>query len=276
MLCFQKRLSRRRSLRLVGDIARYMTCTIALFNQAGGVGKTTLTQNLGYHLHQRGHRVLLVDLDPQASLTTFMGIDPDSLEKTPFDALINEEPLFILKDIQGMDIAPTNITLSAAEIQLVNLDFREVRLAEALDPLRDNYDFILIDCPPSLGLLSYTSLVAATEVLIPIETHFKAFQGTNLLLQTIARVRKRGNRSLEIAGFVPCRYAATNSQDKRTLKAIREQFGAVAPVYSPIPRLTAFVDASEEQVPLAVYDPKNPALSVLDQLAAQMEKLNEK
>ncbi len=253
-----------------------MTCTIALFNQAGGVGKTTLTHNLGYHLKARGHRVLLVDLDPQASLTTFMGIEPDSLEKTPFDALINEEPLFILKDIQGMELAPTNITLSAAEIQLVNLDFREVRLAEALDPLRDNYDFILLDCPPSLGLLSYTSLVAATHVLIPIETHFKAFQGTNLLLQTIARVRKRGNRSLSIAGFVPCRYAATNSQDKRTLKAIREQFGAVAPVYDPIPRLTAFVDASEEQVPLALYDPKNPALSVLDQLAAQMEKLNEK
>lgn len=251
-----------------------MTRTIALFNQAGGVGKTTLTHNLGYNLYQRGHRVLLLDLDPQASLTTFMGIDPDSLEKTPFDALINEEPLFILPNIQGMDIAPTNITLSAAEIQLVNLDFREIRLAEAINPIRNNYDFILIDCPPSLGLLSYTSLVAATHVLIPIETHFKAFSGTNLLLSTIAKVRKRGNRHLQIAGFVPSRYAATNSQDRRTLKAIQEQFGTLAPVFAPIPRLTAFVDASEEQVPLAVYDPNNLALKVLDSLAAQMEKLN--
>ncbi len=251
-----------------------MSKAIAIFNQAGGVGKTTLTQNLGYHLARRGHSVLLVDLDPQASLTTFMGIDTDSLEKTPFDALINEEPLFILGNIQKMDLAPTNITLSVAEIQLVNLDFREVRLKEALDPLRDDYDFILIDCPPSLGLLSYTSLVAATHVLVPIETHFKAFQGTNLLLQTIANVRKRGNRQLHLAGFVPSRYAVSNSQDKRTLKAIQEQFGTVGTVYEPIPRSTAFADAAEQQIPLAVYDPKHAALKVLEELATQVEKLS--
>ena len=250
-----------------------MSKAITIFNQAGGVGKTTLTQNLGYHLARRSHSVLLIDLDPQASLTTFMGIEPESLEKTPFNALINEEPLFILKNIQGMDIAPTNITLSVAEIQLVNLDFREVRLKEALDPIQGEYDFILIDCPPSLGLLSYTSLVAATHVLVPIETHFKAFQGTNLLLQTIAKVRKRGNRKLQLAGFVPSRYAVSNSQDKRTLKAIFEQFGTVAPVYEPIPRTTAFADASEQQLPLAVYDPKHSALKILDKLAAQIEKL---
>ena len=252
-----------------------MTKVIALFNQAGGVGKTTIAQNLGYHLHLRTQRVLLIDLDPQASLTTFMGIETETLEKTPFDALINEEPLFLISNIHGMDIAPTNITLSAAEIQLVNLDFREVRLLEAINPLADNYDFILIDCPPSLGLLSYSSLVAATHVLIPIETHFKAFQGTNLLLQTIAKVRKRGNRHLKIAGFVPSRYATNNSQDQRTLQAIKEQYGQLATVYTPIPRLTAFVDASEEQMPLAVYAPKSPALKVLDQLAQAMEKLTD-
>jgi chromosome partitioning protein len=111
-----------------------MSRAIALFNQAGGVGKTTITQNLGYQLSARGHKVLLIDLDPQASLTTFMGIDPDSLDKTLFDTLVNEEPLFILPSLHGMALAPTNITLSAAEIQLVNLDFREVRLSEALDP----------------------------------------------------------------------------------------------------------------------------------------------
>ena len=252
-----------------------MTKVIALFNQAGGVGKTTIAQNLGYHLHLRKQRVLLIDLDPQASLTTFMGIETESLEKTPFDALINEEPLFVIPNLHGLDLAPTNITLSAAEIQLVNLEFREVRLQEAINPLVDNYDFILIDCPPSLGLLSYSSLVAATHVLIPIETHFKAFQGTNLLLQTIAKVRKRGNRHLQIAGFVPSRYATNNSQDQRTLQAIKEQYGQLAPVYPPIPRLTAFVDASEEQVPLAVYAPKSPAVKVLDQLAEAMEKLTD-
>jgi chromosome partitioning protein len=252
------------------------TKVISLFNQAGGVGKTTVTLNLGYQLSKRGNKVLLIDIDPQGSLTLFMGIDPASLEKTVFDAIVNEEPLSILNKIHGMDLAPTNINLSAAEIQLVNMDFREVRLLDALAPIKDDYDFILIDCPPSLGLLSYISLVAATHVLVPIETHYKAFEGTNLLLQTVARVRKKGNRSLQIAGFVPSRYAATNSQDKRTLKAIQEQFAPVAPVYSPIPRITAFVDASEKQVPLAVYEPRNAVVKILDQLAAKMEKLNAK
>lgn len=250
------------------------TKVISLFNQAGGVGKTTITLNLGYHLAQRGNKILLVDLDPQASLTLFMGIDPHSLEKTVFDAIVNEEPLFIQKEVHRMDLAPTNINLSVAEIQLVNMDFRELRLKDALEPIRENYDFILIDCPPSLGLLSYISLVAATHVLVPIETHYKAFEGTNLLLQTVARVRKKGNRSLQIAGFVPSRYAATNSQDKRTLNAIEEQFSPVGTVYEPIPRLTAFVDASEQQVPLAVYDARNGAVKILDRLAAKMEKLN--
>lgn len=251
-----------------------MTKIISLFNQAGGVGKTTITLNLGYQLSKRKNKVLLIDLDPQASLTLFMGIDPSSLEKTVFDAIVNEEPLSIQYKVHGMDIAPTNINLSAAEIQLVNMDFREVRLQDAIAPIKDNYDFILIDCPPSLGLLSYISLVAATHVLVPIETHYKAFEGTNLLLQTVARIRKKGNRSLKIAGFVLSRYAATNSQDKRTLKAINEQFAPIAPVYDPIPRITAFVDASEKQVPLAVYEPKSPVIKLLDRLAAKVEKLN--
>jgi len=252
-----------------------MTTIISLFNQAGGVGKTTLTMNLGYHLSEKGNKVLLIDIDPQASLTTFMGVEPSELEQTPFDALVNEDPLFILPDIHGMDLAPTNITLSAAEIQLVNLDFREVRLKEAIAPLQGKYDFILIDCPPSLGLLIYTSLVASTHVLIPVETHYKAFQGTNLLLETIAKVRKRGNRTLQIAGFVPSRYAATNSQDQRTLTAINEQFGQIGQVYEPIPRLTGFVDASEEQVPLAVYDKRNKAVKILKKIATQIEKLKQ-
>lgn len=250
-----------------------MSRVIALFNQAGGVGKTTLTMNLGYQVLLRGHKVLLIDLDPQASLTSFMGLDPEKLDKTPFDALINEEPLFIQQKQHGMDIAPTNINLSVAEIQLVNMDFREVRLKEAIEPIRNNYDFILIDCPPSLGLLSYSSLVAASHLLIPIETHYKAFQGTNLLVQTIAQVKKRGNRNLKIAGFIPSRYAASNSQDQRTLKAISEQFSDIAPVYDPIPRATAFVDASEQQVPLAVYEPKHPVLKVLNKIAEKMEQL---
>lgn len=252
------------------------TNVIALFNQAGGVGKTTITYNLGYHLSLLKYRVLLIDLDPQSSLTTFMGIKPETLDKTPFDALINEEPLFILNDIHGVDLAPTNINLSVAEIQLVNLDFREIRLKEAIAPLLEEYDFIIIDCPPSLGLLSYSALIASTHVLIPIETHFKAFQGTNLLLSTIAKVNKRGNRNLQIAGFIPSRYSKTNSQDKRTLQAIKEEFGKIATVYTAIPRLTAFADASEDAVPLALYEPKSPAVKIMNKLAKEIANIQVK
>lgn len=152
-----------------------MTRIIAVFNQAGGVAKTSVTQNLGYHLAQRKHRVLLIDIDPQASLTTFMGLEPDDLEQSLYDALTGEEPLYIIKGLMRMDLAPTNLKLSAAEMELVNADLREMRLKTAIEPVQDNYDFILIDCPPSLGLLSYISLVAASHVLVPIETEFKAF-----------------------------------------------------------------------------------------------------
>jgi chromosome partitioning protein len=246
---------------------------IAVFNQAGGVGKTTITMNLGYQLATRGHRVLLVDMDPQSSLTTFMGVEPDDLEETIYDAIVNETPIPLLEDLHQMRLAPANIGLSAAEIQLVNLDFREIRLREALAPVLSSCDFVLIDCPPSLGLLSYISLIAATHVLVPVETHFKAFKGTDLLLETVGRVRKRGNKNLKIVGFVPSRYASVNSQDKRTLEAIQQQFAIAAPVFEPIPRVTAFVDATEQQMPLAVYSPKHPVLEIFDHLAQQMEQL---
>ena len=128
---------------------------IALFNQAGGVAKTTLTHNLGYHLAQRQHRVLLIDMDPQASLTTFMGKVPAQLDKTVADAIIEEQPLPIHEEIHGMDLSPSNRILSTAEMQLVSAEMRDLRLSEAIEPVLDAYDFILLDRPPSLGLLSY-------------------------------------------------------------------------------------------------------------------------
>jgi chromosome partitioning protein len=125
-----------------------------------------------------------------------------------------------------------------------------------------------------LGLLSYISLVAATHVLVPIETHVKAFEGTNELLQTVTRVKNRANRQLQIAGFVPTRYDRRNSADLRTLGAIQSQLSSWGQIFPPIPRATAFVDASEERQPLAVYDPNHPAVPLLDALAAAMEALS--
>jgi chromosome partitioning protein len=228
---------------------------------------------LGYHLAQRQHRVLLIDIDPQASLTKFLGLNPAELEKTVADAIIDEQPLPIHKNIDGMDLSPSNRILSTAEMQLVSAEMRDLRLKDALEPVLDTYDFILLDCPPSLGLLSYISLVAATHVLVPVETHVKAFEGTNELLQTVTRVKNRANRKLHIAGFVPTRYDRRNSADIRTLGAMQSQLESFGKIFPPIPRATAFVDASEERKPLALYDSKHSVIPLLESLAEAMESL---
>ena len=217
--------------------------------------------------------MLLVDMDPQASLTVFMGLEPSDLEMTVYDALLGEEPLPILKNIHRMDMTPSNIDLSAAEMQLVSAIMRELRLKKALDPILDDYDFILIDSPPSLGILSVLTLVAATHVLVPIQTQYKSFKGTELLLDSMATVRANANKDLKLAGVIPNIFAARTVQDESTLEALRQQMGAITTVYSPIPRSTAFADASKEHLPLADYNPRHPAVAILDEIAKGLEKL---
>lgn len=256
-----------------------MVRIITLFNQSGGVGKSTLTLNLGYHLACRQQRVLAIDMDPQASLTTFIGLQPESLESTIYDALVEDAETDeladppVLENLHGMDFVPSNINLSAAELSLVNADMRDVRLRDAISGLSDRYDFILIDCPPSLGLLSYISLVAATHVLVPIQTQFKAFAGTNLLLKTIARVHRRPNRRLAVAGFIPTLFDPRRSQDDRTLEAIKQRFAAVAPIFPAIPWSTAFADSVEARLPLALYDKRHKAIQVLETIVDHLEEI---
>lgn len=251
-----------------------MSRVIALFNQSGGVGKSTLTMNLGYHLAQRKQRVLLVDMDPQASLTTFMGLEPSELEKTVYEAILLGEPLAIHKDIHNMDLAAANIDLSGAELELVVADMRDIRLKEAIKPVIKQYDFILVDCPPSLGILSYITLVASTHVLIPIHTQYKSLKGTELLLNTISRVRSRANRKLQVAGVVPTMHDARTVQGEMSLQSIQEQLSKIGAIYATIPRSVAFADASQQHIPLAVYNPKHPAVNLLAQIAKSLETLS--
>ena len=246
---------------------------MAIFNQSGGVAKSTLTMNLGYHLTQLQQRVLLVDLDPQASLTVFMGLEPADLDKTVYEAILLGEPLVIHPDIHHLDLAPANINLSGAELELVVADMREIRLKDALDPVLADYDFVLIDCPPSLGILSYISLVAATHVLIPIQTQYKALKGTELLLKTIARVRSRANRNLKMAGIVPTMHDGRTIQGDLSLQSIQEQLSSISPIYPPIPRSVAFADAVQEHLPLALYNAKHPAVKILSQIAQRLKEL---
>ena len=227
--------------------------------------------NLGYQLAQRGHRVLLVDMDPQASLTNFMGVEAYKLAKTVYHAIVHDEELPIHTDLHGLDLAPTNIQLSGAEMELVLAEFREVRLKDALEPVQDRYQFILIDCPPSLAILSYISLVASTHVLVPIQTHYKSLIGCDMLLDTVARVRQRANRKLKIAGFIPTMHEGQTVQGKISLSTVQNQLSNIATVFPPIPRAIAFADAAQLHEPLALSCPKHPVVNILNQITDALE-----
>ena len=235
--------------------------------------KTSLTMNLGYHLAQREHSTLVIDMDPQASLTVFMGLEPSELDATIASSILENDPLPIHSGLHGMDLLPSNIMLSAAEIQLTSVMAREWRLKRALEPVLDRYDFILIDAPPSLGILSILSLVASTHVLIPIQTQYKSYKGTELLLDSVRQVQTHVNSDLKIAGFVPTIYAMANAQDKAILGAIQEQLGTIATVYPPVPRATAFADASMEHQPLKAFSPGHSAVKILNSIVDGLEAL---
>jgi chromosome partitioning protein len=247
---------------------------IAVVNQAGGVAKTTMTMNLGYQLAQLGHRVLLVDLDPQASLTDFMGLESYSLTETIADSLLDDEqPLAIHKNIHSMDLVPCNLYLSGAELQIASSMARELKLKIVLKKHVLDYDFILIDCPPNMGILNVMALTAATHVLVPVQTHYKAYQGVNYLLDTIRKVKGQVNPDLAIVGFLPTLHAKTK-QNVDILAALHENLHEIAPIFPYIPRATAFADASMAHKPLAVYARSHPAIAILESIAQSLETLN--
>ncbi|PSN13344.1 chromosome partitioning protein ParA [filamentous cyanobacterium CCT1] len=254
---------------------------IALFNMSGGVGKSTLTMNLGYHLAvEHKKRVLLIDMDPQASLTTFTGIAPFDLEKTIYHSLLKREPLPIQKDICGCDLVPANIFLAQAELQLASELRREYKLSDLITKKASRYDFVLIDCPPSLGLLSVNCLVAADFLLIPIQTEYKSVEATINLLQTTHEIAGQVNPSLKVTGAIPTMYDERTSQSRRALQTIEEVFASLqdnpsfkgARVFPPIPRRTDFANATTEHLPLAQYAPRHPALEPLEVIAKALVK----
>lgn len=199
----------------------------AVVNQKGGCGKTTTTFNLGVALHRLGRRVLLVDLDPQAALTVSAGISIAHLTTSVYQALLDDkvDPLPILRETaSGVDVLPSTIDLAAAEIELVNMTLRELVLKDVLVKLRDRYDHILVDCPPSLGLLTVNALAAADRVIIPLQCEFLATRGLTLLLRTLNKIQNRLNRDLRIAGILPTMFDGRTTHANEVLSELRANF----------------------------------------------------
>ncbi|MGD1904771.1 MAG: ParA family protein [Leptolyngbyaceae cyanobacterium] len=249
-----------------------MTLTIAFVNQSGGVGKTSLVVNIGHQLAEKGYRVLLIDMDSQASLTKYLDVDPRSLEESVFDAIITGSDLPIQAGLHKMDLVPANRNLVTIDAKLATTEAREFRLQQVLTPHHEIYDFILIDCPPNLGLLSLMSLVAATHVLIPIKTNEKGLEGADDLRETIGVVLQRANPQLKIAGAVPMMYDSRRVHDRLTLEEINKMFGKYT-VHSAIPIATDFDNAWRARQPLAVFQPKHPAVESLRQIASNLEQM---
>ncbi len=217
---------------------------VAICNQKGGVGKTTTAISLGAALSEHGRRVLLVDLDPQASLTVACGIDPTHLSRTIYDVLCGKVTMKeVLQQAGGPDVAPSNIDLAAAEIELINAMYREEILRNSLRPVAGDYDYVFIDCPPSLGLLTINAMVAADNLLIPVACEYLALRGLGLLYQTYERI-KQYNTRLAILGILPCLYDSRSLHAREMLDALYDLGGTLnIQVLEPVRRSIRFAEA---------------------------------
>ncbi|WP_122821104.1 ParA family protein [Varibaculum vaginae] len=246
---------------------------IAMCNQKGGVGKTTTTINLAASLAEYGRKVLIVDFDPQGAATAGLGVNGNDLDATIYNVLLDRnvslEQVIHPTAIEGMDLVPANIDLSAAEIQMVNEVAREMALARALHSVADKYDVILIDCQPSLGLLTVNALTAAHGVMIPMETEFFALRGVALLVETIEKVRDRLNPKLKIDGILATMVDTRTLHSREVMERLQEAFGDR--VYQTVIRRTVkFPDASVATEPITTFAPSHPGAAAYRQLAREV------
>jgi chromosome partitioning protein len=246
---------------------------IAMANQKGGVGKTTTTINLGAALAEYGRRVLLVDFDPQGALSVGLGVNPHNLDLSIYNLLLHDDvtidDILIKSDVAGLHLLPANIDLSAAEIQLVTEVAREMALARLLRPVMKEYDFILIDCQPSLGLLAINALTVAHGVLIPLECEFFSLRGVALLLDTIDKVRERLNFDLELEGILATMYDSRTTHCRQVLQRVVEAFGDK--VYQTvITKTVKFPESTVAGTPITSLDPASSGARNYRQLAREV------
>ena len=246
--------------------------TIAIANQKGGVGKTTTAINLGASLAAADLRVLVVDLDPQGNCTSGLGIEKEALEISTYHVLIQgTDPLLAIcsTELDSLDLLPSNRELTGATIELLEVEEREFRLAQALNPLRDHYDFILIDCPPTLGILTLNALVAADSLLIPIQCEYFALEGLSELMGTLARVQQTFNPRLRIEGVLLTMYDERLNLSGQILQNIRGHLGDRV-FQIVIPRNVRLAESPSFGKPILLYDARSKGADTYLQLAREI------
>lgn len=245
---------------------------IAVANQKGGVGKTTTAINLSSCLAEKGKKVLAVDMDPQGNMTSGLGVDKNSVENTIYDLIIGESGIeeVLRKDImKNLDIIPANIDLSAAEIELIDVEDKEYIVRNVIKDIKDNYDYIIIDCPPSLSMLTINAMTTATSVLVPIQCEYYALEGLSQLIHTVDLVRDRLNPELEIEGVVFTMYDARTNLSLQVVENVKDNLHQN--IYKTIiPRNIRLAEAPSYGIPINEYDPKSAGSESYMRLAEEV------
>ena len=253
-----------------------MSKVIAVFNQKGGVGKTTTNVNLTASLGTMGKKILVLDLDPQGNTTSGYGIDKQSVEKTIYDVIIEGVDInetILNTEFENIDIVAADTDLAGCEIELTSRESREYILKNSLDKVRDNYDYIFIDCPPSLGMLTINSLTAVDSVLIPIQCEYYALEGLGQLINTINLVKKHLNKTLEVEGALLTMYDARTNLSNQVVEEVKEYFGNK--VYKTvIPRNIKLSEAPSYGMPITEYDSRSKGAKSYEKFVKEFLKNN--